>query len=154
MSLCRTGRADEENYIKAAVPFAFQHNIPLVAVNDVVFLKPDDFEAHEIRVAIHDSYTLDDPKRPKKYSAQQYFRTEEEMCRLFADIPSALANTVEIAKRCSVTVRLGEYFLPNFPTGDLSTEDYLVQKSREGLEERLEFLFPDEEERKKQAVGL
>ena len=70
------------------------------------------------------------------------------MCRLFADIPSALANTVEIAKRCSVTVRLGEYFLPNFPTGELSTEDYLVQKSREGLEERLEFLFPDEEERK------
>lgn len=148
LSLCRTGRTDEENYIKAAVPFASQHNIPLVAVNDVVFLKPDDFEAHEIRVAIHDSYTLDDPKRPKKYSAQQYFRTEEEMCRLFADIPSALANTVEIAKRCSVTVRLGEYFLPNFPTGELSTEDYLVQKSREGLEERLEFLFPNEEERK------
>ena len=148
LSLCLTGRTDEENYIKAAVPFASQHNIPLVAVNDVVFLKPDDFEAHEIRVAIHDSYTLDDPKRPKKYSAQQYFRTEEEMCRLFADIPSALANTVEIAKRCSVTVRLGEYFLPNFPTGELSTEDYLVQKSREGLEERLEFLFPDEEERK------
>ncbi len=148
LSLCRTGRTDEENYIKAAVPFASHHNIPLVAVNDVVFLKPDDFEAHEIRVAIHDSYTLDDPKRPKKYSAQQYFRTEEEMCRLFADIPSALANTVEIAKRCSVTVRLGEYFLPNFPTGELSTEDYLVQKSREGLEERLEFLFPDEEERK------
>ena len=148
LSLCRTGRMDEENYIKAAVPFASQHNIPLVAVNDVLFLKPDDFEAHEIRVAIHDSYTLDDPKRPKKYSAQQYFRTEEEMCRLFADIPSALANTVEIAKRCSVTVRLGEYFLPNFPTGELSTEDYLVQKSREGLEERLEFLFPDEEERK------
>lgn len=148
LSLCRTGRTDEENYIKAAVPFASQHNIPLVAVNDVVFLKPDDFEAHEIRVAIHDSYTLDDPKRPKKYSAQQYFRTEEEMCRLFADIPSALENTVEIAKRCSVTVRLGEYFLPNFPTGELSTEDYLVQKSREGLEERLEFLFPDEEERK------
>ena len=148
LSLCRTGRTDEENYIKAAVPFASQHNIPLVAVNDVVFLKPDDFDAHEIRVAIHDSYTLDDPKRPKKYSAQQYFRTEEEMCRLFADIPSALANTVEIAKRCSVTIRLGEYFLPNFPTGELSTEDYLVQKSREGLEERLEFLFPDEEERK------
>ena len=148
LSLCRTGRTDEENYIKAAVPFASQHNIPLVAVNDVLFLKPDDFEAHEIRVAIHDSYTLDDPKRPKKYSAQQYFRTEEEMCRLFADIPSALENTVEIAKRCSVTVRLGEYFLPNFPTGELSTEDYLVQKSREGLEERLEFLFPDEEERK------
>ncbi|MDY2947549.1 MAG: DNA polymerase III subunit alpha [Mannheimia varigena] len=147
MSVCRTGRADEERYIKHAVEFSQKNAIPLVAVNDVVFLKEDDFDAHEIRVAIHDSYTLDDPKRPKKYSPKQYFRTEEEMCKLFADLPSALANTVEIAKRCSVTVRLGEYFLPNFPTGELSTEDFLVKKSREGLEERLEFLFPDPEER-------
>lgn len=147
MSVCRTGRADEERYIKQAVEFSQKNAIPLVAVNDVVFLKEDDFDAHEIRVAIHDSYTLDDPKRPKKYSPKQYFRSEEEMCKLFADLPSALANTVEIAKRCSVTVRLGEYFLPNFPTGDLSTEDFLVKKSREGLEERLEFLFSDPEER-------
>ncbi|HDL2137114.1 TPA: DNA polymerase III subunit alpha, partial [Mannheimia haemolytica] len=147
LSVCRTGRADEERYIKQAVEFSQKNAIPLVAVNDVVFLKEDDFDAHEIRVAIHDSYTLDDPKRPKKYSPKQYFRTEEEMCKLFADLPSALANTVEIAKRCSVTVRLGEYFLPNFPTGELSTEDFLVKKSKEGLEERLEFLFPDPEER-------
>ncbi|QLB16716.1 DNA polymerase III subunit alpha [Mannheimia varigena] len=147
MSVCRTGRADEERYIKQAVEFSQKNAIPLVAVNDVVFLKEDDFDAHEIRVAIHDSYTLDDPKRPKKYSPKQYFRSEEEMCKLFADLPSALANTVEIAKRCSVTVRLGEYFLPNFPTGELSTEDFLVKKSREGLEERLEFLFPEPEER-------
>lgn len=122
LSVCRTGRADEERYIKQAVEFSQKNAIPLVAVNDVVFLKEDDFDAHEIRVAIHDSYTLDDPKRPKKYSPKQYFRTEEEMCKLFADLPSALANTVEIAKRCSVTVRLGEYFLPNFPTGELSTK--------------------------------
>lgn len=69
--------------------------------------------------------------------------------RAFADIPEALANTVEIAKRCNVTVRLGEYFLPQFPTGDMSTEDYLVKRAKEGLEERLAFLFPDEEERLK-----
>lgn len=148
LSLCRTGRADEERYIQQAVEFSQKNAIPLVAVNDVVFLKEDDFDAHEIRVAIHDSFTLDDPKRPKKYSPKQYFRSEEEMCQLFADLPSALQNTVEIAKRCSVTVRLGEYFLPNFPTGDLSTEDFLVKKSKEGLEERLEFLFPDPEIRK------
>lgn len=147
LSLCRTGRADEERYNQQAVTFAQKFAIPVVAVNDVMFLKSDDFEAHEIRVAIHDSYTLDDPKRPKKYSPQQYFRSEEEMCALFADIPQALENTVQIAQRCNVTIRLGEYFLPNFPTGELSTEDYLVQKSREGLEERLEFLFPDPEER-------
>lgn len=147
LSLCRTGRTDEERYIQQAVEFAQKFAIPLVAVNDVVFLKADDFEAHEIRVAIHDSYTLDDPKRPQKYSAQQYFRSEQEMCELFADLPQAIENSVKIAQRCNVTIRLGEYFLPNFPTGDLSVEDFLVQKSREGLEERLEFLFPDPEER-------
>jgi len=147
LSLSRTGRPDEERYIQAALKLAEEHDLPLVATNDVVFLAPDDFEAHEIRVAIHDGYTLDDPKRPKRYTEQQYFRSEEEMCQLFADIPSALENTVLIAQRCNVTLRLGEYFLPKFPTGDLSTEDYLVMKSKEGLEERLAFLFPDEKVR-------
>ena len=147
LSLSRTGRPDEERYIQAALKLAEEHDLPLVATNDVVFLAPDDFEAHEIRVAIHDGYTLDDPKRPKRYTEQQYFRSEEEMCDLFADIPSALENTVLIAQRCNVTLRLGQYFLPQFPTGELSTEDYLVMKSKEGLEERLAFLFPDEKVR-------
>ena len=147
LSLSRTGRPDEERYIQAALKLAEEHDLPLVATNDVVFLAPDDFEAHEIRVAIHDGYTLDDPKRPKRYTEQQYFRSEEEMCDLFADIPSALENTVLIAQRCNVTLRLGEYFLPKFPTGELSTEDYLVMKAKEGLEERLAFLFPDEKVR-------
>ncbi|VEH65237.1 DNA polymerase III subunit alpha [Rodentibacter pneumotropicus] len=147
LALTRTGKPDEERYIKAACALAETQNLPLVVTNDVVFLKSDDAEAHEIRVAIHDGYTLDDPKRPKLYTAQQYFRTEEEMCALFADIPSALENTLLIAQRCSVTLRLGQYFLPQFPTGELSTEDYLVMKSKEGLEERLAFLFPDEKVR-------
>lgn len=147
LSLSRAGRPDEERYIQAALKLAEEHDLPLVATNDVVFLAPDDFEAHEIRVAIHDGYTLDDPKRPKHYTEQQYFRSEEEMCDLFADIPSALENTVLIAQRCNVTLRLGQYFLPQFPTGELSTEDYLVMKAKEGLEERLAFLFPDEKVR-------
>ena len=147
LALSRTGRTDEERYIKAALKLAKETGLPLVATNDVVFLKSDDFEAHEIRVAIHDGYTLDDPKRPKRYSEQQYFRSEEEMCALFADIPSALENTLLIAQRCSVTLRLGQYFLPQFPTGDLTTEDFLVRKAKDGLEERLAFLFPDEKER-------
>ncbi len=142
LSLSRTGRPDEERYIQAALKLAEEHDLPLVATNDVVFLAPDDFEAHEIRVAIHDGYTLDDPKRPKRYTEQQYFRSEEEMCDLFADIPSALENTVLIAQRCNVTLRLGQYFLPQFPTGELSTEDYLVMKAKEGLEERLAFFIP------------
>ncbi|MDO9649649.1 DNA polymerase III subunit alpha [Glaesserella parasuis] len=147
LSLCRTGRSDEERYIQQAVTFSQKFAIPLVAVNDVMFLKQDDFEAHEIRVAIHDSFTLDDPKRPQKYSEQQYFRSEDEMCQLFADLPQAIENTLFIAQRCNVTIRLGEYFLPNFPTGDLSTEDFLVKKAKEGLEKRLVFLFPDPEVR-------
>ncbi|HIF9358731.1 TPA: DNA polymerase III subunit alpha [Photobacterium damselae] len=143
LELVRTGRSDEEAYLHFAIELAEKAQLPVVATNDVRLLSADQFEAHEIRVAIHDGYTLADPNRPKNYSAQQYLRSEEEMCELFADIPEALENSVEIAKRCNVTVRLGEYFLPNFPTGELSTEDFLIVKSKEGLEERLEFLFPD-----------
>ncbi|MCU8013481.1 DNA polymerase III subunit alpha [Shewanella sp. SM74] len=147
LELIRTGRPDEERYLHMAVALAQEKGIPVVATNQVVFLKPEDFDAHEIRVAIHDGFTLADPRRPKKYSEQQYLRSEEEMCELFADIPAALSNSVEIAKRCNVTIRLYEYFLPNFPTGDMSIEDFLVDCSKKGLEERLEFLFPDPEVR-------
>ncbi|PJG84271.1 DNA polymerase III subunit alpha [Conservatibacter flavescens] len=147
LALSRTGRNEEENYIAAALQLAQTHQLPVVATNEVCFLQAEDFEAHEIRVAIHDGFTLDDPKRPKLYSEQQYFRSEQEMCELFADIPSAIENTLLIAQRCNVTIRLGEYFLPQFPTGDLTTEDYLVKRSREGLEERLLVLYPDEQER-------
>lgn len=143
LELLRTGRSDEEVYLHMAVAIATEFELPVVATNEVVFLNADDFDAHEIRVAIHDGYTLMDKRRPRRYSPQQYLRSQEEMCDLFADIPEALENTVEIAKRCNVTVRLGEYFLPNFPTGDMTTEDFLVAKSKEGLEARLEFLFPD-----------
>ncbi|WP_088869955.1 DNA polymerase III subunit alpha [Aeromonas veronii] len=143
LELLRTGRSDEEVYLHMGVAIATEFELPVVATNEVVFLNADDFDAHEIRVAIHDGYTLMDKRRPRRYSPQQYLRSQEEMAELFADIPEALENTVEIAKRCNVTVRLGEYFLPNFPTGDMTTEDFLVAKSKEGLEERLEFLFPD-----------
>ncbi|WFO52415.1 DNA polymerase III subunit alpha [Aeromonas veronii] len=143
LELLRTGRPDEEVYLHMAVAIATEFELPVVATNEVVFLNADDFDAHEIRVAIHDGYTLMDKRRPRRFSPQQYLRSQEEMAELFADIPEALENTVEIAKRCNVTVRLGEYFLPNFPTGDMTTEDFLVAKSKEGLEERLEFLFPD-----------
>ncbi|RSD31777.1 DNA polymerase III subunit alpha [Vibrio pectenicida] len=149
LELTRTGRADEETYLHFALDFAELVQLPVVATNDVVILNESTFEAHEIRVAIHDGYTLDDPRRPKNYSAQQYLRSEKEMCDLFADIPEALENSVEIAKRCNVTVRLGEYFLPAFPTDGMAETEFLVKKSQKGLEERLEFLFPDENVRLK-----
>ncbi|NWO03151.1 MAG: DNA polymerase III subunit alpha [Idiomarinaceae bacterium] len=147
LELVRTGRPQEETYLHKAVALAGETGLPVVATNEVVFLKEEDFDAHEIRVAIHDGYQLEDKRRPKKYLPQQYLRSSEEMTELFSDIPEAIENTVEIAKRCNVTVRLGEYFLPKFPTGDLTTEEFLIKVSEEGLEERLEFLFPDAEER-------
>ncbi|WP_122082251.1 DNA polymerase III subunit alpha [Vibrio coralliirubri] len=147
LELIRTGRPDEESYLHFALELAEQEDLPVVATNEVVFLTEDLFDAHEIRVAIHDGFTMVDPRRPKNYSAQQYLRSEDEMCELFSDIPEALENSVEIAKRCNVTVRLGEYFLPNFPTEGLAIEDFLIKKSEEGLERRLAFLFPDEKVR-------
>jgi DNA polymerase-3 subunit alpha len=120
---------------------------PLLPQTKWFFLKPENFEAHEIRVAIFDGYTLDDKRRPKRFSQEQYLKTPEQMAELFSDIPEALQNTVEIAKRCNVTVQLGTYFLPDYPTGSLKIEDFLVKVSEDGLEERLQFLFPDEQER-------
>jgi len=148
LELVRTGRAGEEDYLHRAIALAEQHGLPVVATNEVCFINKEGFDAHEIRVCIHDGYTLEDSRRPKRYSEQQYLRSAEEMVELFSDIPEAIENTVEIAKRCNVTVRLGEYFLPQFPTGGMTTEDFLVKVSEEGLEARLEFLFPDEAERK------
>ncbi|NMM41273.1 DNA polymerase III subunit alpha [Pseudoalteromonas arctica] len=147
IELIRTKRTQEEDYLHLAVELATVEQLPVVATNEVVFLKPENFEAHEIRVAIFDGYTLDDKRRPKRFSEEQYLKTPEQMAELFSDIPEALQNSVEIAKRCNVTVQLGTYFLPDYPTGSLKIEDFLVKVSRDGLEERLQFLFPDAAER-------
>ncbi|NDV89817.1 DNA polymerase III subunit alpha [Alteromonas sp. 345S023] len=150
LELTRTGRPGEEDYLHRAVELSEQQALPVVATNEVCFIDKEGFEAHEIRVCIHDGYTLDDSRRPKRYSEQQYLRSADEMVSLFSDIPEAIENTVEIAKRCNVTVRLDEYFLPQFPTGGMTTADFLVKVSEEGLEERLAFIFPDEKEREQQ----
>ncbi|UVK78998.1 MAG: DNA polymerase III subunit alpha [Sodalis sp. Ffu] len=147
LELIRTGRQNEESYLQAAVTLAMLKGLPVVANNDIRFVSPEDFNAHEIRVAIHDGFILDDVKRQSHYSPQQFMRSEQEMCELFTDLPEALANSVEIARRCNVTIFLGKYFLPQFPTGEMSTEDYLIMRSHEGLEERLAFLFPNSEKR-------
>lgn len=147
LELIRTGRQDEEKYLHAAVELATRKGLPIVASNDVRFISREDFDAHEIRVAIHDGFRLNDTKRPRNYSPQQFLRTEQEMCELFEDLPEALTNSVEIARRCNVTIHFGEYFLPEFPTGEMSTKNYLIMRSREGLEERLTFLFPESKER-------
>ncbi|MBB1506883.1 DNA polymerase III subunit alpha [Pseudoalteromonas sp. SG41-1] len=152
IELIRTKRTQEEDYLHLAVELATVKQLPVVATNEVVFLKPENFEAHEIRVAIFDGYTLDDKRRPKRFSEEQYLKTPAQMAELFSDIPEALQNSVEIAKRCNVTVQLGTYFLPDYPTGSLKIEDFLVKVSRDGLEERLQFLFPDEADRAEKRV--
>lgn len=142
IELQRTGRENEEDYLHAAVELASKHDVPVVATNDVRFISTHDFDAHEARVCIHDGRTLDDPRRPKLYSDQQYLRSAEEMIELFKDIPSAIENTLEIAKRCTVELTLGKNYLPDFPIPEgLTIEQFLEQESRKGLEKRLHKLF-------------
>ena len=113
-----------------------------MATNEVCFVDEKDFDAHEIRVCINQSRVLDDPRRPKTYSNQQYLRSPAEMSELFSDIPEALENTIEIAKRCNLHLHLGEYFLPDFPLPDgLTINEYFIKLSEEGLEERLPALM-------------
>ena len=145
LELQRTGREGEEDYIHAAVDLALVHDVPVVATNDVRFVAASDFDAHEARVCINSGNVLADPKRPKHYSPQQYLRTAAEMQALFADIPSAISNTVEIAKRCNVSLTLGKNYLPQFPIPEGMTEaEYFCKVSAEGLEERLDFLFGEQ----------
>ncbi len=138
LELQRTQRDQEEEYIYSAVKLALAYNIPVVATNDVRFLHQEDFEAHEARVCIHQGYLLDDSNRPHDYSNQQYLKSTEEMKILFSDIPEALENTLEIAKRCNVQVSLGKVFLPKFPVPDNRTEeDFFHEQANRGLEGRL-----------------
>jgi DNA polymerase-3 subunit alpha len=147
LELQRTGRVDEDKYNELVVELANTLQLPIVATNDVRFLDKGDFDAHEARVCIHEGYTLADPRREKRYSPQQYLRSAEEMELLFKDLPSAIQNTVEISKRCNVTLDLGNNYLPNFPIPkDFTVEGYLSHLSELGLEDRLKQLFPTEPE--------
>lgn len=142
LEIQRTGRVDEAIYNEKVVRMAEELNLPLVATNDVRFIHKDDFEAHEARVCIHEGYSLADPRRSHHYSAAQYLRSADEMIELFKDLPQAIENTVEISKRCTVKLNLGNNYLPNFPIPDGSTvEDYLSILSKKGLEERLLLIF-------------
>jgi len=113
--LARLGRKDEAQANHSACQIASQLGIPVVATNDVRFLHAADFNAHEVRVAIHQGFTLDDKRRPKNYTAEQYLRSAEEMQELFSDVPTAISNSVEIAKRCNLEIKQGNTVLPAFP---------------------------------------
>ena len=148
LELMRTGREDDERYIDAALDTAHEFDLPVVATNDVRFIDAEQFEAHEAKVCISDGRLLDDPRRPRHYSTEQYLRSPEEMIALFNDIPEAIENTVEIAKRCNVQLSLDQHFLPDFPVPEgMTIAQFLTQESREGLEKRLATLFGQESER-------
>ncbi len=142
LELQRTGRENDENYLHAAVALAGEMNCPVVATNDVRFLKASEFEVHEARVCIGEGRTLDDPRRERRYSDQQYLRSAEEMAELFSDIPEAINNTVEIARRCTINIQMGKYFLPEYPVPEGLTEAEFFRKiSHEGLDWRLETIL-------------
>ena len=141
LELQRTGRAHEETYIAQSVAWSRALQVPVVATNDVRFIDATDFDAHEVRVCVCTGFTLDDERRPKLYSAQQYLRSADEMAELFADIPEAISNSVAIAEACNLRLVLGEAYLPEYPVPQgYTTDTYFRHVSEQGLARRLEFL--------------
>src|SRR6218665_1226731 len=144
----RAGRPDDESHLVAAVGLAGRLNLPVVATHPVQFMAEEDYEAHEARICIAEGEILANQRRVRRFTREQYFKTAAQMQALFADVPTALANSVEIAKRCNLTLVLGKPQLPNFPCPpvngqQLSVEDYFRHVSHEGLEQRLVHLYPD-----------
>jgi len=140
----RAGFADEEHHIDAAIRLAAELGLPVVATHPVQFLAADDFKAHEARVCIAEGYVLNDKRRARQFTAQQYFKTQAEMAELFADLPEALQNSVEIARRCNLSLVLGKPRLPDFPTPNgQGLDDYLREQAEFGLHKRMAVLYPD-----------
>ena len=138
----------QESVIHHALDLASTLGLPVLATHPIQFIAADDFMAHEARTCISEGYMLADSRRPKNFTPEQYFKTQAQMCELFADIPEALANTVELAKRCNLTIELGKNYLPNFPTPNgESLDSYLIAQSELGLEARLNVLYPSLEAR-------
>ena len=140
----RVGRAYEDFYIAGAAKLASEHNIPLVATNDAHFMEEAEYGAHEVRVCINEGRVLNDSRRVKHHTPQQYYKNSREMIELFADIPSAIENTLLIAQRCNFVLHMGEYFLPDFPVPEGETiESFLTKESQAGLERVIPRRFPD-----------
>ena len=155
LELQRAGRPDDNRHVNAAVQLAAHLHLPVVATHPVQFTQPDDYEAHEARVCIADGEMLGNPRRVRRFTREQYFKSTAQMQQLFADLPSALANTVEIARRCNLTLVLGKPQLPDFPIPlvdgrQMTPEDYFRHVSREGLQQRMAHLYPQPAEREKQ----
>ena len=151
LELQRTESDDDWLCTQATLELAQRMQVPVVATHPVQFLSPDDHNAHEARVCISEGEILTNPKRKKRFSSDQYFKDSAEMAQLFADVPSAVSNTLAIAMRCNLTLTLGQPRLPEFPTPPgITIDEYLVQLSGQGLAQRLIALYPDAQERSRQ----
>ena len=154
LELQRADQLDDARHVPAAVQLAARLKLPVVATHPVQFLTYDDYEAHEARVCISEGEILGNARRVRRFTREQYFKSSAQMQALFADIPSAIANTLEIAKRCNLKLELGKAMLPDYPTPEvngvrMAADDYFRQTSFEGLEERLAHLYPNAEVRDK-----
>jgi len=155
LQVSRIGQLGEAKYIERALKLGEQLSLPLVATNCVQFLHQDQFESHEARVCINQGRLLDDPHRPRDYTRYQYLRSSEEMQQLFDDIPEALENTVEIAKRCNLKLDLGNNYLPVFPIPEGMTQsEFFSNEARQGLQLRLQEIFRDQPEKLEQQRKL
>ncbi len=147
----RGGNPQDEKQLQLACHLASELDLPVVATHPVQFMQKSDFTAHEARVCIAEGELLGNPRRTKKFNEEQYFLTQEEMEKRFADLPVAIANSVEIAKRCNLSLVLGQPRLPDFPIPPgITLEDYLLQQSEIGLKRHMERNFPDAAEREKE----
>ncbi len=155
LELQRAARVDDEAHVSAAVQLAARLKLPVVATHPVQFGAEQDYEAHEARVCIAEGEILGNPRRVRRFTREQYFKSSAQMHALFSDVPSALANTLEIAKRCNLTLVLGKPQLPEYPTPEvngvrMTPDEYFRHVSFEGLEQRLKHLYLDSVERDKQ----
>jgi len=144
LELQRAGFAQGEALVARTVELATRLELPVVATHPVQFLAAEDHRAHEARVCISQGYVLGDQRRPKLFTPEQYFKSQAEMAALFADLPQALENALEIARRCNLEIELGRSRLPAFPTPrGVTIDQFLRQQAEQGLAARLERLFAD-----------
>ena len=148
LELHRVNRERDDASVNATLQLAAACDLPVVATHPIQFMAMGDFKAHEARVCIARGEVLGDKRRTRDFSPEQYFKTADEMLALFADIPEAIENAIEIAKRCSFEFTLGKPKLPNFPTPNgESIEAYFYDAAKVGLENRLATLYADDTKR-------
>ena len=148
LEVWRRGGEGDEAYVRDCAHLALATQLPLVATHPVQFIERDAYRAHEARVCIAEGEMLANPRRPRNFTESQYFLTQSEMQQRFADLPSALANAVSIAKRCCLNMTLGKAYLPDFPTpSGYTIDDFMREQAAHGLEDRLKQCFPDQSER-------